>query len=136
MPFIRTAVRRGTTPEIKKAIVEGIHQALIDAIGMPADELFNLVTDYEPGDFFYDRRFNGVSRSESLVLIEITMRRGRSDAMKRSLYAKIAKNLGEKANISPGDVFIFTHENDYSDWSVGHGQFAMSIEQKRSADFL
>jgi hypothetical protein len=27
-------------------------------------------------------------------------------------------------------VFIFTHENDYSDWSVGEGLFAMALVQQ------
>ncbi len=134
MPFIRTAVKRGTTAEIKASIVAGIHQALVDAIGMPEDELFNMVDEYAPENFFYDRKFNGIARSDSLVLVEITMRRGRSDAMKKQMYANIAHNLEKNAGISPKDVFIFTHENDYSDWSVGNGLFAMAIAQQRGTD--
>lgn len=134
MPFIRTLVPRGTESVRKQAIVMGIHQALIDAIGMPKDELFNAVAEYSPDDFFYDRSFNGIARSENLVVVELTMRRGRSDAMKRDLYARIAANLERDAQVSPRDVLIFTHENDYSDWSVGNGQFAMNIVQQRGSD--
>jgi phenylpyruvate tautomerase PptA (4-oxalocrotonate tautomerase family) len=134
MPFIRTAVRTGCPPERKKAIVSGIHEALVAAIGMPQDELFNLVAEYKPEDFFYDRRFNGINRSDDLVVVELTMRRGRSDAMKRALYAAIAANLERGAGVSPRDVFIFTHENDYSDWSVGNGKFAMALVQQPGDD--
>ena len=133
MPFVRTSVRKGTSRERKAQIVDGVHQALVEAIGMPEDELFNMVSEYEPGDFFYDRTFNGIARSDDLVVIEITLRRGRSDAMKRTLYALIASRL-EAAGVSPKDVFIFMHENDYSDWSVGNGVFAMAIVQQRGAD--
>jgi phenylpyruvate tautomerase PptA (4-oxalocrotonate tautomerase family) len=134
MPFIRTLVPRGTDSARKKAIAMGIHQALIDAIGMPKDELFNAVAEYGADEFFYDRSFNGIARSDNLVAVEITMRRGRSDAMKRDLYARIAANLERDAQVRPRDVFIFTHENDYSDWSVGNGQFAMNIVQQRGSD--
>lgn len=134
MPFIRVAVRKGTSPIEKQGIVDGIHQALVDSIGMPQDELFNLVSEYAPEDFFYDRRFNGIHRSDRLVVVEMTMRRGRSDAMKKALYANIAANLEKNAHVSPRDVFIFTHENDYSDWSVGNGQFAMALVQQRGSD--
>jgi len=134
MPFIRTSVKKGTSAARKKSIVEAIHQALIDAIHMPPDELFNQVSEYAPDDFFYSRTFNGIARSDDLVAIEITMRRGRSDAMKKALYAKIAENLANHADVSPKDVFIFTHENDYSDWSVGNGKFAMEIVQQRGSD--
>ena len=135
MPFVRTAVRQGTDASRKRLIVESIHDALVQAIGMPDDELFNLVSEYNAGDFFYSRTFNGVARSDHLVVVEITMRRGRSDAMKKALYAAIASNLEKRAGVSPKDVFIFTHENDYSDWSMGNGQFAMALVQQRGSDF-
>jgi phenylpyruvate tautomerase PptA (4-oxalocrotonate tautomerase family) len=134
MPFVRTAIRQGTKAADKRHIVEGIHDALISAIGMPADELFNLVNQYDPDDFSYSRTFNGFSRSDHLVVVEITMRRGRSDAMKKALYAAIVTNLEIRAKVSPKDVFIFIHENDYSDWSVGAGQFAMALVQQRGDD--
>lgn len=133
MPFIRTTVPQNTSQQKKQAIVNGIHQALVSAIGMPEDELFNLVSAYDADSFFYDRQFNGVARSDQLVVIEITMRRGRSDAMKKTLYANIAANLQSSADVAPGDIFIFMHENDYSDWSVGLGQFAMEIKQNRGS---
>ncbi|MGH6638939.1 MAG: tautomerase family protein [Polaromonas sp.] len=130
MPFIRTSVHQSTSPQQRQGIVDGIHQALVDSIGMPDDELFNLVTGYDPEQFFYSRSFNGMARSERLVVVEITMRRGRSDAMKRDLYARIARNLKANAGVAADDVFIFTHENDYSDWSVGGGKFAMALVQQ------
>jgi phenylpyruvate tautomerase PptA (4-oxalocrotonate tautomerase family) len=46
MPFVRTAVRQGTDASQKQLIVESIHNALVHAIGMPEDELFNLVSEY------------------------------------------------------------------------------------------
>lgn len=134
MPFVRTALPSGTERHRKRGIVKGIHDALVEGIGMPEDELFNLVTEYRDGEFFFDRSFNGIARSENLVVVEITMRRGRSDAMKRALYAAIARNLEANAGVSPKDVFIFMHENDYSDWSVGSGVFAMAIAQQRGTD--
>ena len=130
MPFIRSCVHTDTPAAQRQSIVDGIHQALVDSIGMPADELFNLVTDYDAQQFFYSRTFNGVARSDAVVVIDITLRRGRSDAMKRALYAGIAQNLEKNAGVAPSDVFIFMHENDYSDWSVGGGKFAMAIVQQ------
>lgn len=130
MPFIRTHLPQDTSPAQQQGIVEGIHQALVDSIGMPEDELFNMVAPYAPGQFWCSRTFNGVARSERVVVVEITMRRGRSDAMKRALYAAIARNLEQRAAVAPQDVFIFMHENDYSDWSVGEGIFAMALVQQ------
>lgn len=130
MPFVRTSVHHSSSPEQRQGIVDGIHQALVDSIGMPEDELFNLVSGYDAQQFFFSRSFNGMVRSEQPVVVEITMRRGRSDAMKRALYAAIARNLKANAGVAADDVFIFMHENDYSDWSVGGGKFAMALVQQ------
>lgn len=130
MPFIRTNVHHSTSHQQRQSIVDGIHQALVDSIGMPQDELFNLVAEYDSQNFWCSRTFNGIARSNRVVVVEITLRRGRSDAMKRDLYANIARNLEQSANISPSDVLIFMHENDYSDWSVGGGKFAMALVQQ------
>lgn len=130
MPFIRTSVPKGMSSVHQQGVVDGIHQALIKSIGMPIDELFNLVSEYDKQQFHYSRSFNGIERSDRLVMIEITMRRGRSDAMKKDLYANIALNLEKFAMVDPRDVFIFMHENDYSDWSVGKGAFAMRLVQQ------
>jgi phenylpyruvate tautomerase PptA (4-oxalocrotonate tautomerase family) len=134
MPIVRTAVKSGTQPQIKEKIVMGIHSALLESIEMPRDELFNLVQDYDPADFFYSRSFNGVALSDNVVVVEITMRRGRSDAMKTALYSAITRNLEQDAHVNPKDVLIFMHENDHSDWSVGNGKFAMKIVQQLGDD--
>lgn len=134
MPFIHTYVPQTCSREHRALIVSGIHNALVIAIGMPEDELFNMVHPYAPEDFYFSRSFNGIRRSEQLVVIEISMRRGRSDAMKRALYQRISENITKSTGIDVRDIFIVTHENDYSDWSVGNGQFAMAIVQQRGGD--
>jgi phenylpyruvate tautomerase PptA (4-oxalocrotonate tautomerase family) len=134
MPFVHTYVHQSTNAPTRSAIVSAIHDALVSGIGMPADELFNMVHPYDPVNFHYSRSFNGIARSDQLVVVEITMRRGRSDAMKRALYVAVAENISKINGISPRDVFIFMHENDYSDWSVGNGVFAMALVQQRGVD--
>ena len=104
---------------------------MVDSLGIPQDDFFQLFYEYGPGDFFFDRRFLGIARSDNLVVVQITMRRGRSDAMKRELYRKIAENLNTSMGIRPQDVFIYLTENDFSDWSVGNGQMSMAIVQQR-----
>lgn len=133
MPFVHTHLPQHTPQHQRDAIVQAIHQALVSGIGMPDDELFNMVSAYQSGQFAFSRSFNGMARSDDVIVVEITMRRGRSDAMKRALYAAMADNLQAMANIGPDDVFIFLHENDYSDWSVGRGRFAMALVQQVGA---
>ena len=50
MPFIRTEVPDSMPFERRQKVAMGIHQALVDSIGMPADEFFKL------GEWFDDQR--------------------------------------------------------------------------------
>ncbi|MGN7724484.1 tautomerase family protein [Luteimonas sp. 22616] len=134
MPFTRVAIPAGTSPAHKAAIARGVHEAMVAAIGIPEDDFFQLLSEYQPGDFLFDRGFLGLQRSDGLVVVQITLRRGRSDAMKRDLYARIAANLGQAADIRPQDVFVYLNENDFSDWSVGGGRMSMEITMQREAD--
>ena len=133
MPFTRISIPAGTPAAHKAAIARGVHEAMVAAIGIPEDDFFQLLSEYQPGDLLFDRGFLGVQRSDGLVVIQITLRRGRSDAMKRDLYARIAATLGQAADIRPQDVFVYLAENDFSDWSVGDGRMSMEITMQRGA---
>lgn len=132
MPFTRVSVKQGTTPEQKQAIAHSVHRAMVDSIGIPQDDFFQLISEYKPEDFFFDSNFLGVERSNDLIVVQITLRRGRSDAMKQGLFAGITENLKKHVGVRPQDVFIYLSENDFSDWSVGNGQMSMGIVQQRS----
>jgi phenylpyruvate tautomerase PptA (4-oxalocrotonate tautomerase family) len=133
MPFTRVTIPAGMPAELKAAIARAIHQAMVEEIGIPEDDFFQLLGEYQPGDFLFDPGFLGVQRSDRLVVVQITLRRGRSDAMKQALYARIAANLGEAAGIRPQDVFVYLCENDFSDWSVGNGRMSMQVVQQHEA---
>jgi hypothetical protein len=130
MPFVHTYLHQDIPASMRVPTVTAIHEALVSGIGMPQDELFNMLHLYDPAHYFYSRTFNGMARSDKALVVEIILRRGRSDAMKRTLYQHMADNLvalGHRRD----DIFIYMHENDYSDWSVGQGKFAMALQQQR-----
>ncbi len=63
----------------------------------------------------------GVQRSEKVLLIEITLRRGRSVEIKQALYTTIAERLHQHLGHRKEDVFVTLHENETADWSFGNG---------------
>lgn len=130
MPFTRVAIPAGTPQMQKEAIARAVHAAMVATISIPEDDLFQLLSEYQPGDFHFDRSFLGHLRSDRMVVVQITLRRGRSDAMKRNLYDSITVHLARAANVRPEDVFIYLVENDFSDWSVGGGKMSMEIQMQ------
>lgn len=120
MPFVRISVPASTPEAVSRAIPRAVHRALVDAIGIPEGDRFQLVTRYPAADGFFDPDYLGIARQD-VVAIEITLVRGRSDERKRALYRRITDELAA-AGIRSQDVFITLTENGRADWSVGDGQ--------------
>lgn len=130
MPFTRVAIPAGMSPAQRTAIAHAVHDAMVATILIPEDDFFQMLSDYQPGDFHFDRAFLGYPRTDRMVVVQITLRRGRSDAMKRELYERIAVNLARAADIRREDVFVYLVENDFSDWSVGGGRMSMALQMQ------
>jgi phenylpyruvate tautomerase PptA (4-oxalocrotonate tautomerase family) len=121
MPLIRISLRAGQPAERRRAIADAVHQALVEATDVPADDRFQIVTEHPAAALIYDRQYLGIARSDDLVIVQIAWRRGRTVAMKRALYQRIAERLRDAAGVRPEDVFVTLVENELADWSFGHG---------------
>jgi phenylpyruvate tautomerase PptA (4-oxalocrotonate tautomerase family) len=128
VPFVRIDALHAGQASLD-AIGRAVQDALIDAIGIPADDLFQVLTSHDgsTGTFRYDPGYLGVHRDDGVVFVDITMRSGRTPERKRALYRRITELASEYAGIEPRNVFVVIHENDLPDWSFGNGiaQYAL-----------
>jgi phenylpyruvate tautomerase PptA (4-oxalocrotonate tautomerase family) len=122
MPLVRIDLLRGRSAEERAAIGAAVHEAMTETIEVPADDVFQVITEHEPGGIRFDPHYLGVERDEGIVFVHMTMRGGRSDAQKRALYARIVALLEERAGVRPGNVLIVLAENELIDWSFGDGE--------------
>ena len=92
MPFVRIDALRADQARLD-GLGRAVHEAMVDAIGIPADDLFQLLTSHDgtTGTFRYDPDYLGVHRDNGLVYVDITMRAGRTNEQKKALYARIAE---------------------------------------------
>ncbi len=120
MPFVRISVSHDHSAEGIAAIADAVHDAMTGTIDIPAADRFQIVTKHAEGELIWDRTYLGVQRSDSAVLVHITLSKGRDDDKKRALYAKIVENLAA-AHVRREDVFIVLTENSRVDWSFGNG---------------
>lgn len=130
MPFVRIDALRADRARLD-ALGRAVHEALVDAIGIPADDLFQVLTSHDgtTGTFRYDPDYLGVHRDDGLVFIDITMRLGRTSEQKQALYRRIAQLASQHADTEPRNIFVTIHENDLPDWSFGDGiaQYATGL---------
>jgi 4-oxalocrotonate tautomerase len=122
MPLVRIDLLAGTTPQYCKAIADGVHQAMIDALAIPLDDRFQIISEHTSDDLVYDPQYLGVKRSPKVVFIQITMSYGRKPQQKRKLYKRIVELLAATPGVRPEDVLINLVEVSWENWSFGKGE--------------
>jgi 4-oxalocrotonate tautomerase len=115
MPLTTISLRTGTSPEYRRAIADSIHQAMIDALGIPADDRFLLVLEHAPENMIQDLVFFDIERSDRSVFIQIVVNQ-RPVAQKQALYGLIVDNLASTPGIRAEDIFIGVVEVARENW--------------------
>jgi 4-oxalocrotonate tautomerase len=121
MPMTQIYLRSGKPSSYRRAIADGIQTALTDAIGVPAEERFQIITELNSENLIFDPGFRNVSRSQDFMIVVITLKSGRSDSLKQLLYQAIVRELARNPGVRPEDVMIVLRENESADWSFGNG---------------
>ena len=119
MPLQRIDLAQGRPEAQRRAIADAVHRALVESIGVPADDRFQIVTEHPPGGLVCTPGYLGI-RYENPVLIQLTISVGRSIEQKQRLYARLAELL-EAAGVARGDVIVSLVESERVDWSFGNG---------------
>ena len=125
MPVSHISLRAGKPVAYRQAIFDSLYRALRETLNVPEDDQFMTIMEHEAANFRYGDAF-GISRSDDLVYIEITVFDTRTVEQKKALFRRIAELLGESPGIRPEDVFVQLADAAKENWSVGHGlaQFA------------
>lgn len=128
MPLTRISLRRGKPAAYRKAICDGLYRAIREALDVPEDDRFILVTEHDEVDFDYGAHGFGIARSDDLVIIQMTVNDTRTLAQKKALYRRLVELLTENPGLRPEDIFISLLQVPLENWSVGLGeaQFALA----------
>jgi len=121
MPLVRIALRKGKSPEFRRAVSDGVHRAMVEAIKVPEQDKFQIITEHDETGLIYDASYLGISRTDGVILIQITLNAGRTVEAKKALYARIVQLLREVPGVRPEDVFVSLVEVPKENWSFGNG---------------
>jgi 4-oxalocrotonate tautomerase len=121
MPLVRIDLLQGTTPAYRQALSDGVHQAMIEALAIPPDDRFQVITEHAPGALVYDPQYLGVHRNDKIVFVQITASAGRKPMQKRKLYKRLAELLQANPGLAPENLLINLVEVVWENWSFGNG---------------
>jgi 4-oxalocrotonate tautomerase len=54
MPLVRISLRQGGPPGRGRAVGEAVHQAMVETIGVPPLDRFQVITEHPADDLVYD----------------------------------------------------------------------------------
>jgi 4-oxalocrotonate tautomerase len=92
-----------------------------ETIEIPEDDRFMTISEHDAEDFCYGAGYLGISRSDDLVIIQLTISNTRTLAQKQALYRRIVERLADNPGLRPEDVFINLVEVLPENWSFGNG---------------
>lgn len=116
MPLVKVEILKGKTQEYKRAILDGVHAALVEAFKIPDDDRMQRLYELEKDDFEISP-----TKTDNFTLIELTVFKGRSYEAKKNLYAAIVRNLAKSPGIDGKDIFIVINEPPLENWGVQGG---------------
>ena len=127
MPLVRISLREGKTEEYKKALGDGVHRAMVEAIEAPAQYRFQIITEHAAGGLLYDPTYLGIQRTENIVMVQITLSTGRKPPQKRKLFKRMAEILAENPGLRPQDLMVSLVEVAWENWSFGNGEAQYTV---------
>lgn len=122
MPLVRISLREGTSGQYRQALADGVHQAMVEAIEIPAQDRFQIITELAPNGLIYDPCYLGIERSDKIVVVQITLSGGRKPGQKRKLFQRMAEILAKSPGLRPQDLLINLVEVAWENWSFGNGE--------------
>ncbi|ATH94243.1 tautomerase family protein [Bacillus glycinifermentans] len=133
MPFVRIDLLKGRTKEELRTISRSVHQAMTETIDVPEDDYFQVITQHDEEEFFFDPGYMNINRTKDLIYIQITMKQRRTQE-KTALYRRIAERLHRGSGIRMEDVMIIVTENVKENWSFGNGIAQLASTTGEGAD--
>jgi len=122
MPFVRIDLLEGKTLEYRAQVGQVVYQAMLDTLGVPKDDRFQVITEHPKAGLQFDRSYLGIHRSDDCIFVQITLNSGRSTELKQRFYQAVADGLHESLSLRREDVFINLVEVAKENWSFGNGE--------------
>jgi phenylpyruvate tautomerase PptA (4-oxalocrotonate tautomerase family) len=104
-----------------KKVGEIVYRAMMDTINVAAKDNFQIITEHDRDTLIYDPSYLDISRTDGVIIIQITLNEGRTVGLKKAFYQAVAQRLNQELGVRAEDVFIGLVEVKKENWSFGKG---------------
>ncbi len=122
MPVFNVHIPKGKfTRERKIAIGNALNQSLVQALGIPEEDRFVMISEHGDDELFIHPTFMDMKRSDEAMIITVMIGAHRPTADKKQLMATITQLLERDADVSPDNVFLAFVPVPNENFSFGRG---------------
>jgi 4-oxalocrotonate tautomerase len=122
MPLVTIDLLEGRPSGELEAISEAVHTAMVEHLGVPRRDRFQIITEHRPPSLRFDRQYLDIDRDDGFILIRVMLSEGRDVDAKRAFYHGLAELLAEGIGLRAENLAVVMAENRREDWSFGGGR--------------
>jgi phenylpyruvate tautomerase PptA (4-oxalocrotonate tautomerase family) len=115
----------------KRALADALNQSLVQALGIPEDDRFIMISEHGENELFLDPTFMGMQRSSDAMIITLQLGAHRPLEDKRAVASAINKLVVEALGVSPDDIFIALIPVPNENFSFGRGELQLADSAPR-----
>ncbi|WP_329577265.1 tautomerase family protein [Streptomyces sp. NBC_01361] len=116
------------TTDQKQTLATALPQALYDALGIPAEDQFVVISEQPAGTLVLNPTYMGMNRSNDATIITVLLTAARPLGDKRTLVRAICDHTVKALGISPDDVFIALIPVPKENFSFGRGELQLAAQ--------
>lgn len=128
MPLTRITLHEDVSASRIALISDILHNTLVEAFDVPAQDRFQIVEKLPAAQRIYDRHYLSGTRSDDFILFTLLAGRPRSAAQKSAFCRTLAQRLAQQLQIDPDDIMVIIQFNTASDWSFSNGRMLSQEE--------
>jgi hypothetical protein len=122
MPLAKVHVLEGQYDKARLGkMSEAIQNALIEVLGIPPDDFFQIHHVLPRNRYLHTSAFLGQKYSDDMILLELTFITGRPKETRLALLKSLNEKVVAAAKISPADLVIMLYEIAGENASFGSG---------------
>jgi 4-oxalocrotonate tautomerase len=122
MPLAKVHVLEGQYDKTRLGkMSEAIQNALIEALGIPPDDFFQIHHALPRDRYLHTPAFLGQKYSDDMILLELTFITGRSKETRLALLKSLNEKVVAAIKISPADLVVMLYEIAGENASFGSG---------------
>lgn len=114
MPVVKIYIVEGKSSKYKKAVLSSVHDALVEALGIPDSDRFQRIIEVPAEEFEFP-----ADKTSGFMIIEINLFPGRTKEQKKAAIECISGNLYDSVGVEPSDVMVIMTDTPYENWGIG-----------------